>query len=206
MIVKPAIRFLNKDTDSKLVTDTGTILTAMALSPFYANPAPTLGNVTLALTGFSTAMGDAAGGGMTFTSTKNDKRAILVALLRQLASYVTVTANGNLTVLLSSGFPIQKPQRQPVGELPAPANLTVTLGVLSGQLHANAAPVAGAAIYNWRLATAAAPTVVVQSAQTTAANNTFTDLTAGVVYNTAVNAVGAAGTGNWSDPVPQMAT
>ena len=107
---------------------------------------------------------------------------------------------------MSSGFPIQKPQRQPIGLLPTPTNLTVTLGALTGQLHANAAPVAGAAIYNWRLTTAAAPTVMVQSSQTTAANNTFTDLTAGVVYNIAVNVVGSAGTSNWSDAVPQMAT
>jgi hypothetical protein len=151
-------------------------------------------------------MADAAGGGTLLTSVKNDKRAILVALLRQLASYVQVTANGDMSVLLSSGFPIQKPQRQPIGVLPAPLNLTVTLGSRTCELHANAAPVAGAAIYNWRLTTAAAPTVVVHSAQTTAANNTFADLTAGVVYNTSVNAVGSAGTGNWSDVVPQMAT
>jgi hypothetical protein len=207
MIVKPSIRFLHRDSDSRLVTDTGTILTAMTVSTAsYPSPLPILSDVTGALANLSTAMADAAGGGTTLTSMKNDKRAVLVALLRQLASYVTVTSNGDMTVLLSSGFPIQKPQREPIGVLPAPSNLTVTLGDLSGELHANAAPVAGAAIYNWRLSTAAAPTVVVQSAQTTAANNTFSNLTAGVVYNAAVNAVGAAGTGNWSDPVPQMAT
>ena len=66
-------------------------------------------------------------------------------------------------------------------------------------------PVFGASIYNWRLSTAANPSAVVQSAQTTAASNTFTGLTPGVVYNTEVNAVGAAGPSDWSAPVPQMA-
>jgi hypothetical protein len=198
--------FLNTDSDPKLITDTSGILTALTENASYPAPAPTLADVTAAWTAFSTAVADAANGGVTLTSIKNDKRAALVALLRQLASYVQVTCNGDMTVLLSSGFPTQKPQREPVGVLPAPSNLTVTLGARSGELHANAAPVAGAAIYNWRLSTAAAPTVVVQSAQTTAASNTFTDLTPGVVYNAVVNVVGAAGPSNWSDPVPQMAT
>jgi hypothetical protein len=108
--------------------------------------------------------------------------------------------------LLSSGFPIQKPQRQRFGVLPAPSNLTVTLGDRTGELRASVSPVAGASIYNWRLSTAVAPTVVLQSAQTTATNNVFTDLTPGVVYITAANVVGAAGPSNWSDAVPQMAT
>jgi hypothetical protein len=124
--------------------------------------------------------------------------------MRQLASYVQVACKGDLAVLLSSGFPIQKPQRSPIGVLPAPAGLTVTLGNRSGELDASAAPVPGAAIYNWRVTTAAAPNVVVQTAQTTAASNTFEGLTPGVVYNVQVNAVGSAGPSDWSDPVPQM--
>jgi hypothetical protein len=139
------------------------------------------------------------------TAIKNDKRAALVALMRQLASYVQVKCNGDMAVLLSSGFPIQKPQRSPVGVLAPPSNLTVTFGPRSGELRATAAPVAGAAIYNWQLSTAAAPTVVIQSAQTTAANNMFTGLTPGVVYNAEVNVVGSAGPSDWAGPVPQIA-
>ena len=62
----------------------------------------------------------------------------------------------------------------------------------------------GAAIFNWRLTTATAPTVIVQSAQTTAASNIFGNLTPGVVYNVQANAVGAAGPSDWSDPVSHM--
>jgi hypothetical protein len=126
-------------------------------------------------------------------------------LLRQLASYVQVTCMGDLTILLSSNFPIQKPQRSPIGVLPAPGNLTVTLGARSGELNASAAPIPGAAIYNWRVTATTAPTVVVQSAQTTAASNIFDNLTPGVVYNVEANAVGSAGPSDWSDPVPHMA-
>ena len=71
-------------------------------------------------------------------------------------------------------------------------------------MNASAAPIAGAAIYNWRVTATTAPTVVVQSAQTTAASNIFDNLTPGVVYNVEANAVGSAGPSDWSDPVPLM--
>ena len=171
----------------------------------YATPSPTLAVVQAALDAFIAAIADAADGGLTLTAIKNDKRAELVALLRQLASYVQVACKSDLTVLLSSAFPIQKPQRFPIGVLPAPTGLTITLGSRTGELNASAAPTPGAAIYNWRVTTTAQPTVVVQSSQTTAASNTFDNLTPGVVYYIQANAVGSAGPSDWSDPVPHMA-
>ncbi len=205
MIVKPSVSFLNNDNDPQLVTDTETIVTALTGNTSYTTPKPTLAAVTTAKVAFVTAMADAADGGITLTAIKNDQRAALVALLRQLASYVQVTCNGDLTVLLSSGFPIQKPQRNPIGVLPAPAGLTVSFGVRSGELVVIAAPLVGAAIYNWRVTTAVAPNVVLQSVQTTAARNLFTGLTPGVVYQIEANAVGSAGPSDWSEPVAQMA-
>ena len=205
MIVKPSISFLTKDNDAHLLTSTAGIITAMTGNPGYPTAAPPLVDVAAASQVFSTAVSNAVDGGVTLTAIKNEKRAVLVALLRQLASYVQVTANGDLAVLLSSGFPTQKTQRQPIGVLPAPSNLTVTFGARSGELKAAAWPVPGAAIYNWQLSTAAAPSMVLQSVQTTAAHNTFGDLTPGVVYNIMVNVVGSAGPSDWSDPVPLIA-
>ncbi len=205
MIVKPSVSFLNTDSDALLVTDTQTIVTSMTGNTSYPTPSPTLAAVTTALNDFITALANAADGGVTLTSIKNDKRADLVALLRNLANYVQVACDGDLTVLLSSGFPIQKPQRNPIGVLPAPVNLTVNLGPVSGELDADVPPVFGASIYNWRLTTTANPNTVVQTAQTTAASNSFTGLTPGVVYVAQVNAVGSAGPSDWSQPVSQMA-
>ncbi|HEY5042026.1 MAG TPA: fibronectin type III domain-containing protein [Verrucomicrobiae bacterium] len=205
MIVKPSISFLTHDGDPQLITDTNTILTDMTGNPSYPAPIPALATIKPALDEFSTAYANAAGGGVTLTSIKNDKRAALAALLRQLASYVQVACNGDLTVLLSSGFPIQKPQRNPVGVLPAPAYLTVAFGARTGELDAGVVPVPGAAIYNWQLAAASAPTAVLQTAQTTAASNSFAGLTPGVTYVVQVNAVGSAGPSDWSEPVSQMA-
>jgi hypothetical protein len=205
MIVKPSIQFLNTDSDPLLITDTQTILTDMTGNASFPAPTPTLAAITTALNEFITALANAADGGLTLTSIKNDKRAALVALLRALANYVQVACNGDLTVLLSSGFPIQKPQRSPIGVLPAPVNLAVNLGALSGELDASVPPVFGASVYNWRLVAVTAPTVVLQSAQTTGGRITFSGLTPGVTYTTQVNAVGAAGPSDWSQPVSQMA-
>jgi len=70
--------------------------------------------------------------------------------------------------------------------------------MLTGQANAETPPVYGASTYNWRVALASAPNAYVQTSQTTAASETFNDLTPGQLYNFESNAVGAAGTSNWS--------
>ena len=180
------------------------ILAAMTGNVNYPNPTPALPVLTAGFNEFSTAVANAADGGVTLTSIKNDRRQALVMLVRALACYVQAACNGDLTILLESGFPVHKPTRSPIGALPTPANLTVTLGTRSGELDASAAPVPGAATYNWQLKAASTPTVVLQTAQTTAASKTFTGLTPGVVYLAEVNATGTAGPSDWSDAISQM--
>lgn len=205
MIVKPSISFLKNDSDAKFIISVNGIIAAMTGNAHYTTPVPTLAAVTTALDEFTTAMADAVDGGKTLTAIKNDKREALATLVRQLASYVQVTCDGDMAILLSSGFPTQKPQREPIGVLAAPRDLTVTFGARTGELRAAASPVFGAAIYNWQISTVTNPNVVVQTAQTTGANNTFTSLTPGVVYQVVVNAVGSAGPSNWTEPFQLMA-
>jgi hypothetical protein len=204
-LVKPAISFLTSDPDPRLGATTETILNAMENNPNYPTPSPALPVVRASFDAYQAALAAAADGGVTLTSAKNARRNELVSLLRQLASYVQVACEGDMTKLLSSGFPVQKPSRQPIGLLPAPENLRVDLGVLTGSLDAKASPVAGASIYNWRVSAAEAPSAPLQIAQTTAARTTFDELTPGKTYIVEVNAVGTAGPSNWSNPVSQMA-
>ena len=204
MIVKPAIGFLTISSDALLVTGAQTVVTAMTNNPDYPTPTPTLATVTTALNAFIVAVANAAEGGKEQTAIKIAKRAELVSLLRQLASYVGVTCGGDMAKLLSSGFPTQKPNRTSIGVLPAPDAPVVTPGALSGQLDAITSPVFGAYTYNWRLALASAPNVFVQQMQTTAARNTFSNLTPGQTYRVQVNAVGSAGASDWSDDGESM--
>jgi hypothetical protein len=204
MVVKPSIGFLSASSDALLVTGTQTIVTAMTSNTDYPTPTPTLATVTTALTAFTVAIANAAGGGKEETAIKNAKRAELVSLLRQLASYVGVTCGGDMAKLLSSGFPTQKPNRSPIGVLDAPDAPVVTPGSLTGQLDAISSPVFGAYTYNWRVALASTPNVFVQQPQTTAARNTFSGLTPGQIYRVQLNAVGSAGPSDWSDTGESM--
>ena len=200
MTVKPAIGFLTKDGDAQLDQDTETIIASMTGNANFPTPSPTLAVITTALSAFTVALADAADGGVEKTAIKNARRAELVSLLRQLSSYVFATADGDMTKLLSSGFPAQKTSRSPIGPLPAPMTPVLSQGPVTGSLSASTPPIGGAYIYNWRVALASAPTTYVKQQQTTAASNTFDSLTPGQLYNVELNAVGTAGTTDWSGP------
>jgi hypothetical protein len=205
MIVKPAINWLTKDSDTMLLNDTNVVLLGMGDNvAIYPTPSPNLLAIAEAMGDFQSAVAAAADGGPSATSNKNNKRFILVGYLRQLASYVGVACQGDMTKLLLSGFPIQKPVRTPVGMLPAPQGLIVTHGMLTGTLNAKVNPVFGAATYNW-MWTANTPNAVPVTGQSTAASFIITGLTPGVTYTVMCNAVGAAGPSNWSQSAPIMA-
>lgn len=200
MNVKPAIGFLTKDSDAQLDQDTETIVASMIGNANFPTPSPTLTVISTALSAFTVALADAADGGVEKTAIKNARRAELVSLLRQLAAYVFATSDGDMTKLLSSGFPAQRTGRSPIGPLPTPVTPVLSQGPVTGSLSALTPPINGAYIYNWRVALASAPNVYVRQVQTTAANNTFKDLTPGQIYNVQLDAVGTAGTTDWSGP------
>ncbi|MDQ6859574.1 MAG: fibronectin type III domain-containing protein [Verrucomicrobiota bacterium] len=199
MIVKAAIKWLNEMSDAEIADNTDIIIAALTGNVYFPNANPTLAVLATGLAEFRTSINEAAKGGPQQTSAKNAKRAQLVSLLRHLASYLTTASGGNMTALLSSKFPTQKPTRQPIGDLNDPKAPDLTHGTLSGQIDAGTAPIYGAYTYNWRAALASAPDTYVQTLQTTAARVTFEGLTPGQLYSVDVNAVGAAGPSNWSD-------
>jgi hypothetical protein len=205
MIVKPSISWLTTDGDVLLINDVSVILLAMGNNVvIYDKPAPELTVIQSALDDFSTAEAATADVGPSATSKKKNLRLLLVNLVRQLASYVTVACKGDMTNLILSGFPPQKPVRTPIGVLAAPQNLIVAHGMLSGELDAKVNPVFGASTYNWTC-TAATPGAVAQTGQSTAASFAFSGLTPGVSYTITANAVGAAGPSNWSNPASLIA-
>ena len=206
MNVKPAIGFLTKDGDPSFTDKVTTILEWMKNNAKYPTPSPTLAVAQTAFDAYKVATADAAQGGVENVAIRNARRAELVSLLRQLANYVDATANGDMETLLGSGFPTQKSARDPIGPLPAPNAPVVKKGPVSGSVIAVSAPVFGASVYNWRVALASAPTAYVQTKQSTGARFTFEGLTPGQLYNIELNAVGSAGTSDWSDGGSLMVT
>jgi hypothetical protein len=200
MIVKPAIQWLNKNSDADLAVNAGTVLTAMADNVgIYVSPKPSLADVQTALDNFTEGKAAMVDGGQPTTLAKNNFRRVLVVLLRQLAAYVTVACDGKMENLILSGFPPQKQGRTAVGTLPRPQRLTVKHGAQLGELAARISPVFGASIYNYRL-TPNTPGAVPVIEQDTASSHTFSGLVAGVKYTIEVSASGAAGQSDWSDP------
>jgi hypothetical protein len=203
MIVKPAISFLNRDSDPNVLLRARVIMAGMTGNPNYPAPTPGLDVVGTAVDEFATAMANAADGGKSLTSAKNNKRKALAILIRALACYVAAACNGDYTVLLSSGFPTHKTARSPIGNLPKPVRVIVTLGFYSGELDASVEPVSGALLYSWRVTTGPSRTVV-QTKQTSATSTTFAGLTPGVIYFVEANVVGTAGPSDWTGPASRM--
>ena len=199
MIIKPAISFIRTDSDSELLASTENIISSMSGNAVYPSPSPTIPAIATAKTEFGAALAAASKGGTDLTAIKNAKRGVLGVMLRELAAYVSVACRGNMVDLISSGFPIQKPVRTPVGILPTPDAPTLTRGELTGSLDASTPPIANASTYNWRVALPGNPPDIKVRVQSTAASTTFLNLIPGQIYIVDVNAVGAAGQGNYSD-------
>lgn len=204
MTNKPAISFVGQDSDALLITDTQNIITSMAGNVHYPTPTPTLAAVTTAKDDFATAVAHAADGGRELTAIKNAKREVLGTLLRQLALYVTMTCKDDRAILISSGFPTWKHERTPAGILSAPETPVLSHGERTGDLAASTVPVPNGYIYNWRVAIPGPTPDIKVRVQTTAASNTFTNLTPGQVYLVDVNVVGSAGPSDYSDSAQLM--
>ena len=199
MIIKPAIQWINTDSDAQFINDSTVVLTALADNAvIYTTPAPGLPVIQTALDNLVVGIAGMVNGGQAATINKNNLRLVAANLMRQLASYVTVACKGSMPNLILSGFPPQKPARTPVGVLSPPQGLVVSHGPQLGQLAVKVNPVFGAANYNYRL-TPNTPGAVPVIAQSTASNYLFSGLTAGVTYKIDVSVLGAAGPSDWSN-------
>jgi hypothetical protein len=205
MIVKPATSWLNTNKDTELINNITVVIMGVGNNPdIYPKPAPELATIQKALNDFSAAVAAKADGGPSATSRKKNLRLIVTGLVRQLANYVQVACGGDMTNLLLSGFPAQKPTRSPIGELPIPSNPVLVLGSHSGELDASVNPVFGASTYNWALTSSVAGEAA-QTQQTTASYVTFTGLTPGATYTMTCYVFGAAGPSDPSKSASQMA-
>jgi hypothetical protein len=106
--------------EADLVQYVQAIILALTGNTYFPTPQPTLPVVTTALEELQDAMSKAANGGPADTAEKDLKRAALVVLLKQLASYIELVSAGNVAMMLSSGMKTSK-EPSPVGPLPKPS-------------------------------------------------------------------------------------
>ena len=90
--------------ENELSTTSERVTEKMENNPDFSDAPGALAELKKLLPEFRTALANARGRDKQMVSIKNDKKAIVLDLLQQLADYVTVKCKGNRTMILSSGF------------------------------------------------------------------------------------------------------
>jgi len=189
--------------DTDLIAFTRNVITLMTGNTHYPTPSPALTVITTAVNALETAVHDALDGGKITIATRNAARAEMLSLLRQLAAYVSGNCNADLVLLLSSGFEPVKAS-SPVGVLPAPENLRLSLTGISGELYLRFDRVPNAV--NYSVQTAQNPDGPWEDQDlSTSTRVTISGLTPGKVYWVRAQANGSAGASGWGGPASAMA-
>ena len=131
--------------DPGFLKKTNSVYVSMKNNPAFPKTVPPLADFKAAVDAFGTSLFDAAGGDRIAVAAKNEKRAELEALYVQLGRYVMYAAEGNVAIMISSGFTLGK-DREP-SHLQKPGAVTLTNGVTSGDLESMIATVKGCKIY-----------------------------------------------------------
>lgn len=201
-MIKALIDF-SRYSDGGFQSKVQTIISSMGENPNFTNPIPSVEDITNGYEAYTEALDAARMGNHSDVAAKNAMRSELTDLLRSLAVNVTSTANGDRSILLTSGFDISK-EREPV-VITKPENLQVSNGLNSGELHVSVATVKGAKSYVHEYATPEAMNANNwQAVTTTMSKITYNSLQAGQTYYCRVAAVGAKGQIVYSDAVSRM--
>ncbi len=203
---KVAISFVLTMKDDDLRAAIALILTGMTGNAVYPTPVPQL--AALAATGNAfTAAAQANDGGTVAVARRDQARAAVVRVLRQLAAYVQHASDGDRVLLLGSGYPLQR-QRIVGGVQPisAPTGLKIRRGKASGQAVVRCSRVPTARVYEWRYAPAATPTAWTLSDTAGASSRVLDGLVPTTLYVVQVRAHGRVGASDWSESVTLIAS
>jgi hypothetical protein len=145
-------KFSKREEDLELTSKR--VIEEMDNNPDFKDPPPELAELKKELPEFSEARLNAEGGDKKKVSIKNDKKAIILALLLVLADYVTVTARGDRTLIISGGFEVSNEKRSNSKLPPSIEKLEVELGP-SGEATTHTKNVSGIKAYIHQYATEA---------------------------------------------------
>ena len=168
------------------------ILESMTDNPNFPDPIPTLVQLQTAITNYSNALVAAAELGKNNVANKNKYRSELELLLFQLGMFVMFVANGNVTILISSGYTLSKePEPQ---HLENPGMVMLENGISTGQLVATIKKPAGARSFAHEICDEQpTPATVWNSTPTSRSSFVFNGLLPGKQYWVRVAVTGSAG-------------
>ncbi len=106
-IKRKVLSGFSKISDDELLVRGATVLQALSGNPNFPDPVPELEDVSQVWREYQDKLASARRKGSPLeTADKNVSRELLAEQLRQLAFYVNKVADGDLRILLSSGFPL----------------------------------------------------------------------------------------------------
>jgi hypothetical protein len=186
--------------DSNFETKGTNIYDSMLSNSYFPSPIPDLSVVQEALQVYSAAVPAAQGRDRDAVAVKNQARETLTVLLIQLANYVMTVANGNKTMLISSGFDLAG-EGEPT-PIVKPAGITLADGPNAGELVVKVTAVKGARSY----LAGCTPDPLTDNSEwtefvTTTSKYTFKNLPNAVKYWCRVAAVGSHDQVVYSDAV-----
>jgi hypothetical protein len=181
-----------------LVTYASRIVTCMTGNAAFPSPVPTLAEVTAAITSLQAAESAALARTKGAVTTRNEQRAVLVALLRHLQAYIQVQADAGgdnaASIIESAGVAVRKtPVRKPRVFAAKP-------GANSGTVDLVTAAAGQRASYEWQYSADGGKTWVTVPA-TLQAKTTVTGLTPGATVEFRFKSVVKTGESDWSAPV-----
>lgn len=97
---------INKINQYELVITGRRVIEKMTGNEIFQPPHPALDQLRIAIPDLHSALAEALGRDKANIAIKNDKKDIVMALLTELAEYVTETCKDQLSLLLSSGFDV----------------------------------------------------------------------------------------------------
>jgi hypothetical protein len=190
--------------DSYLLKLSNRVSVSLKENKSLPDPKPTQPELEKACQDFNEAVSLAGRNDRTLTSAKNDKKAVLIRLLDELADYVTVASKGDSTILLSSGFDIAGIKSDTPDEL-APIEKVTVEGNEPGKATIRVKKVTGAKAYihQYTPDPLTADSVWI-SETTTDRENTFNNLRSVAKYWFRVIAIGKGKQTVYSPPVSKV--
>lgn len=173
----------------------------MSVLPLFADPPVPYADFLLALDAQDAAIAAAENGGREEIATMRAKELIVDNMVRSYRSMVTVKANGDKEIILSTGFKHTK-DREPAGTMPKVTGVKKMPSDVSGTLKLRWKPVNHAGYYevNYRVVPTTDPDTAPWDKETTKPSNIeLSGLTALKYYEVKVRAKGPKGWGGFSD-------
>ena len=183
---------------AQIITFAQGVVTAMTNNPRFPSPTPPLSSVTAAVAALGSAESAALTRAKGAATTRNDKKAALIADLQTLRTYVQNVADADrensANIIQSAGFAVKKTVVR------KPRAFQLVQGAASGTAKVFCPTAARRASYDWEYSIDGGKTWVALPS-TLQAKTSITGLAQGVTLLVRFRAVTKAGVADWSQPL-----